>query len=130
MLNDVKEKVIMQAKNIKKVEVELQKDIKQFITKESKKTSKTSRPLVSKRVSGKEEQTNTKQPKFPETELADINILKAYIETRPIYSPLKTEDYQIETESFIYRKETLCHSFSGLPIELITITAIPYIILN
>jgi len=124
LLKDLKEKVMEKAKSVIKLEEnELQKEIKQFVTNENKKTSKTSRPLGSKRVSIKEEQTATKQPKFPETGLADINILKRYIETRPTYSPLKTEDYQIETETFICRKETLCYSFGGLPIELISITA-------
>lgn len=35
-----------------------------------------------------------------------------------------SEDFEIETENLIYRQETLCHSLSGYPVNLITITAV------
>eukprot|EP00826_Nyctotherus_ovalis_P013704 TRINITY_DN13741_c0_g7_i1.p1 TRINITY_DN13741_c0_g7~~TRINITY_DN13741_c0_g7_i1.p1 ORF type:complete len:203 (+),score=38.66 TRINITY_DN13741_c0_g7_i1:676-1284(+) len=35
----------------------------------------------------------------------------------------RSEEFQIETDSLIYRQETLCRVLSGFPIEAITVTA-------
>eukprot|EP00826_Nyctotherus_ovalis_P058994 TRINITY_DN8165_c0_g2_i1.p2 TRINITY_DN8165_c0_g2~~TRINITY_DN8165_c0_g2_i1.p2 ORF type:complete len:159 (+),score=48.19 TRINITY_DN8165_c0_g2_i1:553-1029(+) len=74
------------------------------------------------------EERAKKTVKFPESGLADASALRKYVETRCefSYNWLKSENFQVETSDFMYRQETLCRSFSGFPIELITITAAPY----
>ncbi len=61
----------------------------------------------------------------PESALVASDVLKEYAsqEKGSQFVWLKSQDYQIETESFIFRKETLSHTLSGFPVELITITA-------
>lgn len=136
MLKDVRRRVEERAR--KTVELEdgaLQEEIRQFVAGENKKSSKTSRPSVVRKAAGKEEPASTKQLKdrtikFPESGLADASTLRRYVEARREFSYkwLKSENFQVETSDFVYRQETLCRSFGGFPIELITITATPYLL--
>ncbi len=67
----------------------------------------------------------------PETALVASEVLKQFADKdndkskdKPErFSWLRSRDFQIDTEMFVYRLETLSRTLSGIPIELITITA-------
>ena len=62
----------------------------------------------------------------PEFNIAAADVLRQYNESEGKYRKfnwIKGQDFQIDTEDMIYRQETLSHTFSGFPVELITITA-------
>jgi hypothetical protein len=71
--------------------------------------------------------TNTQAP---ECDLLAPEVLEEYKDSHKesrVFGWLKGQDFQIETESLIYRQETLSHSFSGFPVELVTITGPKYL---
>ena len=49
-------------------------------------------------------------------------MLKEYVNQDSNEGWIKFQDYQIETKTFIFRKDTLTRTLTGFPIELITIT--------
>ncbi len=156
MLKGIQQQLLVEAKHVSTLEEDgLQKRIKQFLAEDEKKKAgaspvskdtaagaTTGADLSKKPLPLEEDQfsriklaaaTKKKQPQpaavFPEAALATADVLKQFSNensAKKKFSWIKGENYQIETEKFIYRQETLCHTFSGFPIELITITAHPY----
>ena len=104
-LMQIKEKLFGCAKNIVPIEKgTLQNKIRKFIDQDCK----------------MEEKTNKQ------------NMKKEKINNVPILDSAKKllsddVDIEIETESFIYREETLCHTLIKFPVQLITITALKYL---
>lgn len=145
MLKRLHNQLIYEAKHIQNLQEDgLQKRIKEYVT-DSMKNNSPSKDNDNKKTVSEEDQfannspyiNKTKTGTFrkknqpavlPEANIAAADILKQYNETGTSkkFAWLKGQDFQIDTEKFIYRQETLCHTFSGFPIELITITAHPY----
>jgi len=131
MLREIKVKLLNKAKNIVTLEENgLHKRIEAFI---SAKGQKSGVRLETEKISSEEDQlqnkyTRKKQTLFPEHNLATEEVLKKYRDNgNKRFAWLRALDYQINTEDFIYRQETLCRSFGGFPIELITITSHPHV---
>lgn len=122
ILAEIKDKLLGEATSVETLkELELQKEIKQFVQNSSHKGSRKS--------SLDEDQAKAKSPKkkpaaLPEQTLAPSEILARHSETHPKLPWLKPQDIRIRTQSFIYQHETLCYSFGGLPVDLVTVTAL------
>ena len=125
----LKENLVLQAKTATILkEDDLQNRIEDFI-----KTSTIQKEEKKEKLQ-REDEIRKRPPRKslvqqPEESLVDSNILKEYA-TQEQGNRLewqKSQDYLIETDSFIYRKETLSHTLSGHPVELYTITAYRYL---
>jgi len=112
LLDGIKENLIVKAKKLSSIDNnKLQKKIRDFIAIDKY-----------KEVKGKaqDEVKNNLISQYPEMMLLDN--FKTLPTDNQQSKCLQSQDYRIETNSFIYTKETLCLTLSGLPIEIITIT--------
>lgn len=88
----------------------LHQKVKQFIgTEERKKTA--------------EEQAKQKAKKTDAafTEVM-LELQKEFYETELTYNWMNSEDFKVESQGILYKQETLCKSFCGIPIVLLTVT--------
>ena len=130
LLNEVKETLMSNSKKVKTLnEDELQKRIKQFINDKKSKAKNKKVNLDSNRNNNEETQLNPRSIKkkshFCQLNSVEVNTLKQYCNEQISFKREPERSYQVENESFIYRQEILCHTLSGLPIDIITITAQP-----
>ncbi len=148
VLREIQDSLISESKNFVLLEEDgLQKRIKEFVETEEKNKSPAEEGEETKKVRRYQEEDqfarlkqgrrggrkgsnsplqNPRQPAaFPEANLVAAEVLKEYGEAGrgKRFDWIKGQDFQVETETYIYRQETLCHTFSGFPVELITITA-------
>ena len=148
MLKSVQDCLVGETKNIvtKLEEDSLQKRIREFVEEDKKKMAAISSAThkdgcgadtgTTKKVLSEEDQFKVRYSRkkpvfFPESSIAAADVLKEYKNESSIkkrFAWIKGQDFQVETDKFIYLQETLSHAFSGFPIELITITARPYLI--
>lgn len=138
LLGIIKQNLINQAKQITQLEQNgLQKRMKEFIKEFSTNPKKSDEIDEKEARRRKLAQLNEEQLKlvgsaqkriiqqpFPENTITDIEIIKEYALKELVLDlpGAQKEDYQIETDSFIFRKETLSYTLSGYPIDIITIT--------
>jgi hypothetical protein len=137
LLADIKASLASQAKEANVLQPdELQKRIKAFVKEDRMRKSELQ--TIKKRRPQGAKQTKQRMNKWtqslkhssantlvPEKELVHKDVLKEYLsQEKNSHSPLlHSQDYEIETDTFIYRKETLSHTLSGFPVDLLTITA-------
>ena len=114
LLKEIKEELLIHSKTYTILNKSLQSTTEDNVTDEAKKSREC-----------KERSKTIKKKTVIEFNAYPPDALKDYKKIAPSQRLpwIDVEDYSINTENMIYKKETLCYSFSGLPIELITITA-------
>lgn len=135
LLNQIKGNLLEDAKSAKELEEDgLQSRIREFVQEDFKNSEQNAekdkklQPEDQFKIKTKKHNLSKNDPLqtlVPENALVGSEVLKEYANKKQSnrFEWLKIQDYQIETDTFIYRKETLSHTLSGFPVDLITITA-------
>ena len=149
-LNSLRDTLQQGARHVSTLpEPKLQQRIQEFVAEEKHKQSETiagSRPASRPRLQPEDQFRKRRERRKdsalefgknrslsllePEHSLVGHDVLERFAAAPDRCDWLRTEDWQIDTDDFFYRQETLSRTLSGLPVELITITAHTYLDFN
>ncbi len=129
LLRSIRQTLISKARNVTVLDEDgLQKRIKEFVvagaasklSSEKKKASSVFEEDQLRRL----ERRRAAPP--PEQSFVAREVLNQYKESErePRFCWTRGTEFQAETDQFVYRQETLCHTFSGFPVQVVTVTAL------